>query len=123
MFVFPGTLTNGKEFDSSRGRGKPFEFSIGQGQVIRAWDEGVATVTIQLLTLNMPKLQLYHSYQDCPIDFHIRQSVPFHDHDIVPPTISWPVRYASVLSHNTHESYVCRAKCRVCGTVKSEVGQ
>ena len=30
---------------------------------------------------------LYHSYQDCPIDFHIRQSVPFHDHDIVPPTI------------------------------------
>ena len=35
---------------------------------------------------------LYHSYQDCPIDFHIRQSVPFHDHDIVPPTISWPVR-------------------------------
>ena len=68
-------------------------------------------------------LFLYHSYQDCPIDFHIRQSVPFHDHDIVPPTISWPVRYASVLSHNTHESYVCRAKCRVCGTVKSEVGQ
>ena len=49
--------------------------------------------------------------------------VPFHDHDIVPPTISWPVRYASVLSNNTHESYVCRAKCRVCGTVKSEVGQ
>ena len=35
---------------------------------------------------------LYHSYQDCPIDFHIRQSVPFHDHEIVPPTISWPVR-------------------------------
>ena len=25
--------------------------------------------------------------------------------------------------HNTHESYVCRAKCRVCGTVKSELGQ
>ena len=66
---------------------------------------------------------LYHSYQDCPIDFHIRHSVPFHDHEIVPPTISWPVRYVSVLSHNTHESYVCRAKCRVCGTVNSELGQ
>ena len=25
--------------------------------------------------------------------------------------------------HNTHESYVCRAKCRVCGAVKSELGQ
>ena len=65
---------------------------------------------------------IYHSYQDCPIDFHIWHSVPFHDHEIVPPTISWPVRYASVLSH-THESYVCRAKCRVCGTVKLELGQ
>ena len=50
-------------------------------------------------------------------------SEPFHDHEIVPPTLSWPVRYASVLSHNTYESYVCRAKCRVCGTVKSELGQ
>ena len=35
---------------------------------------------------------LYHSYQDCPIDLNIWHSVPFHDHDIVPPTISWPVR-------------------------------
>ena len=31
---------------------------------------------------------LYHSYQDCPIDLNIWHSVPFHDHEIVPPTIS-----------------------------------
>ncbi|GAB0489898.1 hypothetical protein MMPV_001124 [Pyropia vietnamensis] len=43
---YTGTLTNGNKFDSSRDRGEPFAFKIGKGQVIRAWDEGVAQMSV-----------------------------------------------------------------------------
>lgn len=39
---YRGMLLDGTEFDSSVGRGVPFEFTLGQGQVIPGWDEGIA---------------------------------------------------------------------------------
>ncbi|NOY49006.1 MAG: FKBP-type peptidyl-prolyl cis-trans isomerase [Chlorobi bacterium] len=57
---YTGYLLDGTKFDSSLDRGKPFEFELGAGQVIKGWDEGLALMDVgSKATLIIPSAIAY----------------------------------------------------------------
>lgn len=60
-----GTLQNGQEFDSSKKRGVPFEFTVGEGRVIRGWEEGLIGMKVggQRILVVPPEM----GYGDVPV--------------------------------------------------------
>ena len=52
---YEGKLTDGTVFDASRPRGQPFSFTLGSGQVIKGWDQGVEGMSIgEIRRLTIP---------------------------------------------------------------------
>lgn len=43
---YVGTLPNGQEFDNSNKRGEPFAFTLGEGRVIKGWEDGVVGMKV-----------------------------------------------------------------------------
>lgn len=65
---YVGTLEDGTQFDSSRDRGETFSFTIGQGYVIKGWDEGVPGMKVGgLRKLTIPSDMGYGDYGTGPI--------------------------------------------------------
>jgi len=57
---YVGTLSNGKKFDSSYDRNKPFTFTVGQGMVIEGWEKGVLGMKVgEKRQLKIPSQMAY----------------------------------------------------------------
>ena len=57
---YTGTLTGGKVFDSSKTHGRPFDFVVGRGMVIRGWDAGLIGMQVGgIRQLTIPPAQAY----------------------------------------------------------------
>lgn len=60
---YEGTLINGSVFDSSYGRGVPFEFILGMGSVIQGWEEGMKGMKVgEERILKIPSEMGYGSF-------------------------------------------------------------
>ncbi len=59
---YTGLLTDGVKFDSSLDRSEPLKFKLGEGRVIKGWDEGVAKLRVgEQATLIIPPALGYGS--------------------------------------------------------------
>lgn len=57
---YRGTLADGTEFDSSYKRNQPFTFTLGAGEVIKGWDEGIVGMKVgEKKTLVIPPEKAY----------------------------------------------------------------
>lgn len=74
---YVGTLTDGSKFDSSIDRGEPLSFTLGVGQVIKGWDQGVVGMKVggeRKLTI-APSL----AYGDAPDSFALKNETLHFD--------------------------------------------
>ena len=67
--MYKGTLqSDGSQFDSSYDRGKPFKFTLGKGQVISGWDQGLLDMCIgEARKLTIPPNMAYGNSANGPI--------------------------------------------------------
>lgn len=73
---YKGTLSNGEIFDSSEGR-EPLEFTLGSGQVIQGFDQGIQGMKInESKTINIPFAEAYGDVREDLIQEVAKKDLP-----------------------------------------------
>lgn len=73
---YTGTLTDGTLFDSSQGR-DPLEFTLGSGQVIKGFDDGITGMAVgDHKTINIPQHEAYGPANEAMVFTLSRADIP-----------------------------------------------
>lgn len=90
---YKGTLSSGEVFDSSEGR-EPLEFTLGQGQIIPGFEQGIMGMQVEeSKTINIPAAEAYGEMKE-----ELKQQVP---KDKLPPEIK-PEVGLQIMSRTTN---------------------
>ena len=95
---YTGRLEDGTVFDSSHDRGAPIEFTLGEGKVIKGWDEGIASMRVRQRRQLVIEPHLGYGARGAPPTIPPNALLHF-DVELVPikPPNSWLTRLASIV--------------------------
>lgn len=121
---YTGTLKDGTKFDSSRDRGQPFSFKLGEGRVIRGWDEGVALLNVgDKAVFTIPPGLGYGERDMGKIPPNSTLVFDVELVDVKEPVKPWEVKSRDTLATASGLKYIIVEKAKDANAVKAENGK
>lgn len=122
---YVGTLTDGKKFDSSRDRGQPIKFKLGEGRVIKGWDEGIAMLRVGDKALFTIPAELGYGSREIPNLIPANSTLVFEVElmDVVAPPKPFDVAGKDTITTASGLKYIVVSKTKDAAAVKAEAGK
>lgn len=121
---YVGTLADGTKFDSSRDRGQPINFKLGQGRVIKGWDEGIALLQVgDKAVFTIPPALAYGANPIGPIPANSTLTFEVELVDVLEPAKPWVLGKSDTLSTASGLKYIVVKRSTDSSAVKAENGK
>lgn len=121
---YTGTLLNGTKFDSSKDRNQPFSFKLGEGRVIKGWDEGIALLHVgDKAVLTIPPGLGYGEMSMGSIPANSTLIFEVELIDVKEPVKPWDIKSKDTITTASGLKYIVVEKSKDPNAVKAEAGK